>query len=67
MNFSESHLVRGRVPCTGDNVMPIMRVSWKVSSEDFVDIIVNHKEELVKGAENQGISFTVVTVIILKN
>lgn len=29
-----------------------MRVSWKVSSEDFVGIIVNHKDELVKGAEN---------------
>lgn len=67
MNFLESYLVRGRVPSTGDSVMPIMRVSGKVSSEDFVDIIVNHKEELVKGAENQGIGFKVVTVIILKN
>lgn len=52
VNFLESHLVRGRIPATGDSVMPIMRVSWKVSSEDFVGIIVNHKDELVKGAEN---------------
>lgn len=52
VNFLESHLVRGRIPSTGDSVMPIMRVSWKVSSEDFVGIIVNHKDELVKGAEN---------------
>lgn len=47
--------------------MPIMRVSGKLSGEGFVDTIIGHKEELVKGAENQGIDFKVATMTILKN
>lgn len=45
----------------------ILGIAWEVSGEDFVDIIAGHKEELARGAENQGIGFKVATITILKN
>lgn len=57
MNYVESCVVESQAPSTDDSMMPIRRAAWKMSGEDFVGNIVGHKEELVKGVENQGIWF----------
>lgn len=38
-----------------------------MSREDFVDIIVGHKDELVKSEENQESGFKVAKLTILNN